>query len=102
MLCRALKPFTNGFTGVFYRSGDTFECTEDQLDAIEHDGHYAEPVPDEEGERRLWDDPEYRQFAAMSEDELRLYADLHFKLVFHADVKKPEMIAVIMEREKGK
>ena len=77
-----------------------FECSAEELAEIERHGHCAEPVPAEEPEA-LRDDPLYRQLSRMTEDELCLYADRRFKLVFHSGVRKPEMIAAILAREKG-
>lgn len=95
MICRALRAFTDKSTGRSYRTGDRFECTEAQLAAIRRAGHYAEPIDAE------YDDDVWQRFEAMSEDDLRLYADRHFKLTFHIGVEKPEMIAAIIERERG-
>lgn len=77
------------------RTGDLFECSEDHYTEIESTGHFVEPV----SAKCAVTDPEYHRFASMSEDELRLYADQHFKLTFHSGVQKPEMIAAIMARE---
>ncbi len=79
------------------RTGDLFECTEERYAEIERFGHHIEPVPDEED----MTSKEHKRLSAMSEDELRLYADLHFKLTFHSGVRKREMIASILAREKG-
>lgn len=96
MIVRTIYPFTDRRTGAIRRTGDVFDCTPARLAEIQSAGRYVEAV---NGGSDMSDDPDYRRFAAMSEDELRLYADQHFKLVFHSGVQKPEMIAAIMARE---
>lgn len=95
MICRALRAFTDRQTHISYRTGDLFECSRERLAEIQAAGQFAEAV-DSAHDSEAW-----RRFEAMSEDDLRLYADRHFKLVFHAGVKKPEMIAAILARERG-
>lgn len=101
MKVRTLYPFTDRTEGKIRRTGDVFDCTPERFDEIERHGHHIEPVPDGEAEAALLESTEYKRFAAMSEDELRMYADRRFKLAFHDGVKKPEMIAAIIERERN-
>ena len=98
MLCRVLRPFTDKYTGETRRTGDLFECTEERLAEILTVGHLAEAVPDDENADKGSD---RQRFEAMTVDELREYADRHFKLTFHSKVRKAEMIAAILERERG-
>ena len=100
MRVRTLFPFTDKNTGKIMRTGDIFECAEDRFAEIENAGHYVEAIPDDiQGKDPIGSD--YLRFDAMTGDELRIYADRHFKLTFHENVERAEMIAAIIAREKG-
>lgn len=101
MKVRTLSPFTDKYTNEIRRTGDVFDCTEERIAEIESVGHFVEVIPDRETQELLEADPDYQRLSAMSATDLRVYADQHFKLTFHENVRKDEMIAAIMELEKG-
>lgn len=91
--------------------GEVFECTEERANEINKSGaeqtnngmRFVEKVDaDEDNESE--DDAVNslkKRLEAMHVVEIRQYADQKHKLTFGENVKKPDMIAAILEREKG-
>ena len=105
MKVRVLKAFIDKEAKVRRRTGDTFDCDDKRYKEITEAGRYIEAVTDDKNGEPQKDDGDVntdaKRLEGMSAAELREYADNRFKLAFPENTKKAEMIAAILEREKG-
>lgn len=103
MKVRVLKPFNDAKEKKVRRTGDVFECSEERFDEITKETKYIEKIPGDENNKEPAADVNTikERFEAMTVTALREYADKHHKLTFHENVKKSEMVAALVEREKG-